>query len=280
MSDAPGTVSKILWHFTGGPTWNAAENRQNKTPKPAAAAYAALQGILETRELRIGQYKEVVKVRVPEVRNYDSRTRTFTTKKNVLTELESASVCCLADIPVVHLSYHASRYGKFAIGFHRECAIRNGFNPVLYTLHDTKIIQSIYQGFGELKYVDADAVRSAASEIEGAAEDNDDVSSAVTDIEMAADDIESAVDEAKESIERVLAFIKTFDSNEFSTIYCEREWRATEALKFDYSDVAMLVIPRRVGKEEYFAKFVANEVKRLKVPRSIPVVPWEDLVES
>src|SRR5207253_3900562 len=132
----------------------------------------------------------------------------------------------------------------------RESAIRHGFNPVLYTLHDTKIIQSIYQGFGELKYVDADAVRSAASEIEGAAEDNDDVASGVTDIEMAADDIESAVDEAKESIERVLAFIKTFDNTEFSTIYCEREWRATKSLNFDYSDVAMLVIPRRGGTEE------------------------------
>ena len=63
---------------------------------------------------------------------------------------------------------------------------------------------------------------------------------------------------ADDEIRDVLAFIKTFDNTEFSTIYCEREWRATKSLNFDYSDVAMLVIPRRVGTEEYFGEFVAK----------------------
>jgi len=35
----PGTVSKILWHFTGGPTWNTEKEKQNTTPKPANDAY-------------------------------------------------------------------------------------------------------------------------------------------------------------------------------------------------------------------------------------------------
>jgi hypothetical protein len=42
----------------------------------------------------------------------------------------------LADIPVAHLSYHAHRYGKAAIGFHRDAAIREGFHPVFYTWHE------------------------------------------------------------------------------------------------------------------------------------------------
>jgi hypothetical protein len=34
MPSSPGTVSKILWHFTGGPRWNEVEKRQEATPKP------------------------------------------------------------------------------------------------------------------------------------------------------------------------------------------------------------------------------------------------------
>jgi hypothetical protein len=102
MVDMPGTVSKILWHFAGGPTWNAKENRQNKHPKSARAAYAALVSILQSRELRIGQFKEVVKVRVPYVRKHDPKTDTFKYEKNVLVEEMSVPVCCLADIPVAH----------------------------------------------------------------------------------------------------------------------------------------------------------------------------------
>jgi ribosomal protein L14 len=39
--------------------------RQELRPKPATGAYTALKGVLESRELRIGQYKEVVRVESP-----------------------------------------------------------------------------------------------------------------------------------------------------------------------------------------------------------------------
>jgi len=46
--------------------------------------------------------------------------------------LESAPVVCLADIPIIHLSYHAQRYGEIAIGFHRKHVMEKGFMPVFY----------------------------------------------------------------------------------------------------------------------------------------------------
>ncbi len=281
MPDAPGTVSRILWHFTGGPRWNEIENRQLRNRKSAVDAYNALLGILQTRTLKLGHYQEVVKVRVPKVRYYNRATKRFNTKRNVLRSLKSAAVCCLADIPLLHLSYQASRYGKFAVGFHREAAIRHGFNPVFYTLHDTNVIQSIYRGFAEIQALDADSVRTAAGEIESELkESNVDVWSELLDIDIAADDIETAVDSVRHSIEEFLAFVKTIDRKEFGTVYCEREWRATKTFAFERDDIAMIVLPGKVGAEKYFASFVATEVKRLHLPRSIPIVPWEDLVES
>ena len=39
---SPGSVSKILWHFTGGPKWNDQKKRQAKKQKPAAEAFENL----------------------------------------------------------------------------------------------------------------------------------------------------------------------------------------------------------------------------------------------
>lgn len=281
MGDAPGTVSRILWHFTGGPTWNASKNRQSRTPKPAAAAYSALLSILRSHNLKTGQYQEVVNVRIPKVRVYNPDSNKYRTRKNVVTSMSSSWVCCLADIPVIHLSYQASRYGKFAIGFHRDAAIRHGFNPVFYSLDDTSILRSIFDGFGEIEYLDGAEIRDAVDELRQILEDPDvEVLHALADIRTAASDLEDAVAAARTSIERFLAFVKTFTKSEFKTIYCEREWRATRSFHFDYDDVAMIVLPKTVLREQFFEPFMREQVRRLKLPRSIPIVPWEDLVES
>ncbi len=69
MSSSPGTVSKILWHFTGGPRWNEAEKRQEAAPKPVDDAYAALVGILSSRTLNLGSYQEVVSIAVSKLKS-------------------------------------------------------------------------------------------------------------------------------------------------------------------------------------------------------------------
>src|SRR5262249_14099416 len=117
MTSSPGTVSKILWHFTGGPQWNEAEKRQADNPKPASEAYNALLSILKDHKLRIGGYKEIIKVKVPAIGTYEEDADTWFKERDATQELISAPVCCLADIPIIHLGYHADRYGKFAIGF-------------------------------------------------------------------------------------------------------------------------------------------------------------------
>ena len=283
MAEIPGTVSQILWHFTGGPTWNEDEKRQNTAPKAAAEAYRALVGILESRELRLGAYKEVVKVRVPEVKVRNPKTKKTRIERNVLRTLTSCPVCCLADIPIMHLSYHAGRYGKFALGFHRDVAIRNGFNPVFYTLHHSDVIRIIRQGFAKIRAIDLEPARDLIRQVESNVEDAEadiDVHHDLWDLRNEADDIEAAVTAAKTSIAQLLAFVKTFEADEFQTVYCEREWRAVNAFSFTYEDVAMIVLPDKVGSKRYFKPFVASKAKQLGLPRAIPIVPWETLLES
>jgi len=282
MALSPGTVSKILWHFTGGPRWNSEARQQESDPKPREDAYAALLSILNSKELRVGSCQEVVKVRVPVRRRFDSTANRMVEELDSLITLISAPVCCVADIPIAHLAYHAERYGKVAVGFHREAVLKAGFNPVFYTLHDTSVLQNLYQGLAQLEDVDVDSLESVADEL-GEAEcgygHQVDVSSshALYEVRIGADMIKDGVKQAMANFDEVLAFVKSFERNEFQTIYCEREWRSISAFGFSYSDVAMIVLPKQDG--DYFSRFSSEDSVTLSVPRSLPIVPWEDLVE-
>jgi hypothetical protein len=279
---SPGTVSKILWHFTGGPSWNPAARRQNTAPKPAARAYANLKSILRSKVLRLGGYKEVVKVVVPDRRRRIGKSKNIEVVRMPPVTLESEAVCCVSDIPAPHLRYHAYRYGKFAIGFHRDALIGAGFNPVFYTLHDTPIVRSVHRGLSSLEFTGMENVLHVADKMEWALDE----SALATEIEAAVDDlrdqvewIETDIEKALSNVKQVLAFIKTFDRTEFTTIYCEREWRSTEAFNFSVDDVAMVVIPKEVGGQRYFRSFVERMAPRLRLPRRVTVVAWDDLVE-
>jgi hypothetical protein len=287
MQPTPGTVSKILWHFTGGPLWNCEKNCQESRPKPAQQAYEILVSILRSRQLRTGRYREVVKVLVPERKVRNPTTKQFEVVKDSVVTVESVPVCCLADIPIAHLSYHAQRYGRFALGFRREAALQRGFNPVFYVPHNTDVLRSIYEGHRNIGYIDPDEIESAASDIETALsglecvkghEVDVDVSSELRDIELAASTVRDSAEKADEALQDLLAFVKSFDLPEFSTIYCEREWRSISPFDFDWADLAMVVLPKEADSQSFFDRFL-GVAQELGLPRSLPVVPWEDLLE-
>ncbi len=287
-SQPPGTVSQILWHFTGGPLWNAKQARQHRQPKPAHRAYANLVSILRTRELRLGSYREVVRVRASQTGRYNAISRSFQLQRSPLATFSSVPICCLADVPLIHLSYLASRYGKFAIGFHRREVVAHGFNPVFYTLEDGHGIQSIYEGFTELNRIDPSTIDDSVTRARASIatfvsrrrlDDEPDTFAAFLDLEADATSIADYVQNANAAFVQFLGFVKTFTSNEFGSIYCEREWRALEPFTFNLGAVAMIIVPRRDRGREYFPHFAAKVADGLGLPRSVPVVPWEDLME-
>lgn len=118
-----------------------------RTPKPLPDAYAALLGILESQTLRLGGFREHVKVVVPTRRDpytlFDGVTLPKLPDPPDYLEFvsQSSRVCCVADIPIAHLSYHAARYGQIAIGFHRDALLRAGFRPVFYADHGSAALQ-------------------------------------------------------------------------------------------------------------------------------------------
>ncbi len=280
MNNSPGTVSKILWHFTGGPLWNDKTNKQGKRPKPAKDSYAALKSILSTKLLKVGKYQEVVKTIIPEKREYNITTKKFEIKKNVKAMIKSSRVCCVAEIPIQHLNYHSERYGKIAIGFHRDAVVHAGFNPVLYTLEESFLSKNIHNGYSSIENFDTSWASSEIDDLESEIvtlldEHEIDETLDASGIQDALSDIESETYQIQSYYEDILAYIKTFKKSEFDSIYCEREWRSTSDYKFDLSDIAMIVLPKRVGNANYYKPFLSAT----KLPRTVPILSWEDLIE-
>lgn len=263
--------------------WLEQQGRQGEKPKSPARAYRNLKSILESQELRLGSYKEIVRVVIPFVSELNRSTRKFVKKKNVSTEISSAPVCCLSDIPVQHLGYHAARYGKFAIGFHRAAVVQHGFNPVFYSLHNSSVLRSICNGFWNVKNADTSIIRDTASDIEDVEPDDEDVrnklSMTASVLDLLVEDLDNTLESARESLGEFIAFVKTFEDHEFATVYCEREWRSVSAFAFRWQDLAMIVLPSGQGKNKYYEEFTRDFLSELDLPRAIPVVPWENLVE-
>lgn len=291
MVDRPGTVSNVLWHFTGGPAWDRSLQRQCTERKSEDAAFQALIGILESRVLRVSSYQEFVHAEVSFLRrDIESNTR-LPRKKTV--HIPTARVNCVADIPLMHLGFHARRYGKFAIGFRRDALIKAGFNPVLYTLQNRglaatlhEVMTSLETAASELEDVPrelesfTDEVREQVDSLEGA---NGEPFDHGIDLDpgfvgMEIGDVESALESASEELSRALSFVKTFREREFDSVYAEREWRSISPFKFDISDIVMIVVPREVAGQNFLDKL--HSYLEQDYPRSLPVCAWEDVVEQ
>lgn len=278
MLSRPGTVSKILWHFTGGPKWNEAEKRQEKELKPTQTAYEYLIKIIESKELRIGQFKEVVKAPI----ELPPMTPSRKPPPPEYLILQSAPVACLADIPVIHLGYHAKRYGKIAIGFHRRSVIKQGFSPVFYQPEDSDVLDAILRVSRGIRFsypeaTMSDLIRKRTSSRDRNSHDahhDDDLDPGEMSLEeLELRSIKDLLKVSDKALSEVFAYIKTFTIKEFETIYCEREWRSTKPFKFDHADIAMIAVPRSGG---FFQRLI-NWLEASKIPRAIPIVPWEDL---
>ena len=281
---SPGTVSKILWHFTGGPKWDTDNHRQMDKPKSMKESYDILIKILKTSILKTSEYSEIVRVIIPEIYVFNRELKKREKKTNVERLIKSSPVCCLADIPIQHLDFHSYRYGNFAIGFHRESIIKGGFNPVLYSLQNSSVTNAIYAGFSQLESTDIDSLNMAANDISNSIDETQDVLDEneidhtidhwdqANDLERGVSEMETSIEKTKQSINDIVAFVKSFEANEFNTIYCEREWRAIKPFHFSNNDIAMVVMPKSNG---FFEDLISREL----LPKSVPIVPWEDLIE-
>lgn len=284
MSKTPGTVSKILWHFTGGPGWNADKDRQIGGPKEDSSAYDALFSILTSYELRASSYRESVKgVLIRQL--FDSVTdegKPLCVPQ--ISRIETESVVCVADIPIQHLGYHAMRYGKFAIGFKRDKLLNHGFNPVLYTHFSSSVANNFVELVDDFEYVTKqferldelvmDIIkRQPRGYLDEAYLYENSIATRRGEVLGICAVLATELTNVKMRLIDHGCMVKTFKEQEIDQILPEREWRLPKSFNFSREDIAMVVLPRNGG---WFDKFIESQPE---FPRHIPIVPWEDLME-
>ena len=130
--------------------------------------------------------------------------------------VEIPSFCCVAEIPIQHLTFHTKRYGKLAIGFERKYLLSKKFRPVSYFLkHDDFMLPSLLNLF---RFVDKNT--------------NQDHNHA-----------------AWKDLWTLSAFIKAFNVDEIDSIYSEREWRHWGDFDFSPEEVKFVVAPKKYIKK-------------------------------
>ncbi len=279
----PKTHSNILWHFTGGPQWDAKKYCQSLKPKSQDLAFNSLCEILKSKTLALGVYHELLRAKI---RQRLVLSKGKVTEKEVETQIQTSPVCCVADIPASELWHHAKRYGQIAIGWHRKALVEAGFNPVFYVLEDQKLVRNFYLSHSLLNNL-ADSVGSLAEDIistvQTACEDAiqnvesehdqleiEPVEIPEYDIESALSPIADEIPEALSQLKDAMAFIKTHKATEFETIYAEREWRSVKKFNFKTQHVAAIILPRA-----YYQKFLKKSNTYNIGPDKIQC--WENL---
>lgn len=284
MSKTPGTVSKILWHFTGGPGWDVDKDRQLGEPKEDESAYDALISILNSYELRASTYSESIKAFIFE------QLGDFVADDGVplivpkLARVQTESVVCVADIPIQHLGYHAMRYGKFAVGFKRDKLLYYGFNPVLYTQSSSLVANNLIQLIGDFEHISSDLTdlkkafidvlkAKPRGELDIPHQNRHGIATKRGDFIGICASLATELTNIKQRLIDLGCMVKTFHAPEMDQILPEREWRLPRSFNFSQEDIAMVVLPRSGG---WFDKFIESQPE---FPRGIPIVPWEDLIE-
>jgi hypothetical protein len=231
-------------------------------------------GILGSKVLNVGRLAERIDVETMGADVLGIGPDRQVTFRKMTQPMLFAQACCLADIPIIHLGHHATRYGKIAIGYHRDAVVDAGFSPVFYQLPNAPAAKCLIEALNLIDTVSGFFPVHTARH-GGAIETDSKSDSGHPDRTI--DSLNAgSLTRARECLARAVCYIKTFERNEFGAIYTEREWRSVEPFKFEYADIAMIVAPRKGG---YFDRFVADAEKHLKLPRSTPIVPWEDLIE-
>lgn len=266
----PGTTSKILWHFTGGHRLlDSKTNKRAEDLKSPPEAFDILKNILESGQLKVGQEA------IPFFGN--AFWQRF---------------CSVAEIPIQHLQYHSVRYGKFALGFHRKKLLGDyyRFRPVHYVIEPQ-------ENEGDFLRPAWDALYLLLHHVD--LRPNPDKLSKQFDKHF---ELDWPSPKMASAIYTLLNFVKFFSLNDFQTVYCEREWRKSEAewwkdvfkefpgelfFKFekDIQDrqesepLCMIVCPREPYARNIRDIIWSSDELRPKYAH-VPVIAFEDLVEN
>jgi len=219
-------ASEVFWHFVGR------ECKDNLDE-----CYKRLIGILENG---LNVSKDPV-----EFKYKDKET-------GEIVILWGYPVSCLADIPFKDLHIQAKRYGTIAIGFNKDSAIDNHFNPVLYVNTYSHYFARYMKNRKELEEYVAKGDKEKFEQFE--------------EILLTLGSLAKSGDLKANPIDS-----KELDEFQLNNFYYEREWRSIQPWEFKSSDVALIIV-----NDDQMVEDLKNDIetKQLRIDKSTSILPF------
>lgn len=242
--------SQIFWHFTGSPKdiqWakitKPADIVKNNSIKSTQESLKVLSAIIKSKKLKA------------------------TCTEGLYGRQITDKFCCVTDLPSHSLAPHKQYYGDVAIGFNSK-HIYQSFNPVLYIPKDKNISPgfSFTNGFEKIGMVDLESwgIDEGTANRSGFTKDKDGEYIVPTATVSYKDRTE---------LERyLLNYVKLsgFSDQPGESFYQEKEWRRIGDFKFEFNDIAAIILPKDASAQLFELLPNLNDI-------GITILSWEVL---
>lgn len=244
-------TSTEVYHFIG------------RTAPSEEARLESLLQILKTRQLEIGKG-------IPTLLGLATNLDDL-----FFGEIAPIKAICFCDIPFYALGMHMQKYGPFGIAFLKQFLIGHGLRPVFYVPKNTKLfgqgtaelivwLKELYEGLFSLNYNINGFYKVSPGGIKVGI--NDKWQNFLADLAK----------KVYKFDDFILQYIKIFDDSlpddHPDNYYMEREWRITDNIKFELTDVTRIIFPQK------FKDTLLQEVPFFKQYNEIPLERNLDLI--
>jgi hypothetical protein len=229
-------LSDELFHLVG-----------RKHPEDDKANFQILQSILREERIRCSGYVEGTS---------GTSLTVFPNRQLASGEMFVATCTCYADIPLLSIPFHAAKYGRFGLSFHRDLLIRRGARPVIYiptrgddatSVHGATLLNDMQVAYNAFRKRFVDPIRDGARNrrrLLGSEPQSD----------------ERTIDTLHTTLAlHFLAFVKPYDSqlpvDHQDYFYSEREWRITNFLRFIPNEVERVIVATENDKAALSREF-------------------------
>lgn len=220
-------VSNLLYHFVASKI------------ETEDVQYEILNKILKDRWLSFSPHDLSISPRQVKIDSFMHRK---------LKDMINPNCVCFADIPEKELKIHISKYSKFGIAFHKSFLIEKGVNPVFYieensTIYTTDLSSpDKYKLSNREKYYQEYVSKTIFYFIQK-------YLNCCKNEEVELQDTWEILN----FLINVFSHFKVWNNNlgdsDFDNYYFEREWRATNNINFQLSDIIKVILPENKEKQ-------------------------------
>ena len=214
--------------------------------------YHFVAGKKETEEEQYDDLHEILKYGwlsfSPHEKSLNPRQIEINTHKDrKIKEMFNPCMVCFSDIPKENLKIHISKYSKFGMSFNKKFLIEKGANPVFYIEENSTIYNNYISSLGKYELTNrVDYYQEFSSK-------------ALHNIFHKHLNNCKNKDEFQDTLESWHFLVNVFshfkvwnnnlDDNDPDNYYFEREWRATNNINFQSSDIVNIIIPGKCIKQ-------------------------------